>query len=171
IVYPEEAKRFNPQTARKVTFIIDPEYKGVAATSNAVTRFNPKWFQSHPEDIDVVTHEVMHIVQDYHSGRTPGWLTEGIADYVRYTYGVNNKASGWALPDYNSKQSYKDAYRITARFLVWLQEHYDQSIVNKLDAALRAGTYTAGIWEQLTDKTVDELWKLYGNDPKLKLHY
>lgn len=170
-VYPEEAKRFNPQTAKKVTFIIDPKYKGVAATGNTIVRFNPEWFKKHPEDIDVVTHEAMHIVQGYHSRQVPGWLTEGIADYVRYTFGVNNKAADWTMPDYNEKQSYENAYRITARFLVWVQEHYDQSIVDQLDAAARNGTYEKDLWKKLTGKSVDELWQAYGENPSLKLHY
>lgn len=170
-VYPKEAKRFNPATARKVTFIIDPKYKGVAATGNTVVRFNPEWFRKHPEDIDVVTHEAMHIVQHYRSRHVPGWLTEGIADYVRYEYGVNNKAAGWTLTDYNPKQSYKNAYRITARFLVWVQKHYNKSIVDKLDSAARDGSYKEDLWKEWTGKTPDELWEAYGKNPQLKLRY
>lgn len=171
IVYPEEAMQFNPQTVKKVTFIIDPHFKGVAATGNAVTRFNPQWFKLHPKDIDVVTHEVMHIVQDYHSGNAPGWLTEGIADYARYIYGVNNKASGWTMPDYNAGQSYKNAYRITARFLVWISKKVNGLIVVRLDAALRDGAYTEDTWKKLTGQTVDQLWEEYGKNPALTLHY
>jgi hypothetical protein len=171
IVYPKEAERFNRQTAKKVTFIMDPGYKGVAATSGAVTRFDPRWFKKHPKDIDVVTHEVMHIIQDYHSGHAPGWLTEGIADYARYTYGMNNKAADWTLPDYNPRQNYKDAYRVTARFLVWLQKNVSKNIVDKLNAILHSGTYTQDTWKKLTGKSVDELWKMYAKSPALDLHY
>jgi len=60
----------------------------------------------------------MHIVQDYGQSTGPGWLTEGIADYARYKFGVNNPAAKWALPAYKSTQKYTDAYRVTARFLV-----------------------------------------------------
>jgi hypothetical protein len=170
-VYPEEASRFNQKTAKKVTFIIDPGYKGVAATSGAVTRFNPRWFKKHPQDIDVVTHEVMHIVQNYHFGHTPGWLTEGIADYARYIYGINNKAAGWTMPDYSSRQSYKNGYRVTARFLVWLQKNISKNIVDKLNTILYTGAYTPDTWKQLTGKTVAELWKMYAKNPALHLNY
>src|SRR5699024_3425328 len=64
-VYPKEVKAFNQASTRKVTFIIDPEYKGVAATSGGTTRFNPEWFKSHPEDKYVVTREVKQIVQNF----------------------------------------------------------------------------------------------------------
>jgi hypothetical protein len=170
IVYPEEATRFNKNTLRQVTFFIDPTYTGVAETGNGVSRFNPKWLKDHPEDIDVVTHEVMHIVQDYrHDG--PGWLTEGIADYVRYVYGVNNLKSNWKLPPYRPNQSYTNAYRVTARFLLWIEKNKDQHIVDQMDAAMRDGTYTDSLWTKLAGSTVDGLWQQYANSPALELSY
>ncbi|RYY09577.1 MAG: hypothetical protein EOO36_22015, partial [Cytophagaceae bacterium] len=114
-VYPPEAQRFNKQTRRRVVFLVNPAYQGVAATDHGVVDYSPKWLREHPEDIDVVTHEVMHIVQAYPNGNAPGWLTEGIADYARYAFGVNNQAGHWQLPDYKAGQSYTNSYRITAR--------------------------------------------------------
>ena len=169
-VYPQEAKRFNPQTLKKVTFIIDPAYTGVAATGNGVARYNPKWLKDHPEDIDVVTHEVMHIVQAYPGG-SPGWLTEGIADYVRYVYGVNNVKGSWALPAYKAGQSYTNSYRIMARFLVWLEKNGHPAIVNELDKAARTRTYSPELWQQKTGKTLDELWTAYATNPGVELTY
>ena len=169
-VYPEEADRFNKNTLKQVTFFIDPTYKGVAETGNGVARYSPAWLKDHPEDIDVVTHEVMHIVQDYrHDG--PGWLTEGIADYVRYVYGINNLKSDWTLPDYRPGQHYTDAYRVTARFLLWVEKNKDRHIVDQLDAALRDGRYQANLWVKLTGSTVDQLWQQYAASPSLELSY
>ena len=170
-VYPQEARRFNRETLQRVEFFIDPTYTGVAETGNGVARYNPAWLKSHPEDIDVVTHEVMHIVQDYHSGDNPGWLTEGIADYVRYVYGVNNLKSQWTLPDYKPTQNYTNAYRVTARFLLWVEKHDHKDLVDKLDHALRAGTYHSDLWVKLTGKTLDQLWSDYGKDPSIELTY
>jgi hypothetical protein len=164
-VYPEEIKEYNKKSSSVVTFFIDPEYKGVAATSNDIVRFNPAWFVKHPEDIDVVTHEVMHIVQNYGGNNVPGWLTEGIADYVRYEFGVNNLPAGWMLTEYKPGQNYTNAYRITARFLVWAQKNKNHKLVKKLDEAMRSGAYTADIWTKLTGKTVDDLWKEYTENP------
>lgn len=165
-VYPAEAKKYNKNTVKKVDFVIDPAYDGVAATSGSVITFNPEWFRKHPGDIDVVTHEGMHVVQAYPE-YNPGWLTEGIADYVRATMGVDNEGAHWTLPEYNEKQSYKNAYRITARFLIWLEKHKRKDMVVKLDKAMRTNTYTDGIWKELTGKTVDELWSEYGANPAL----
>ena len=121
IVYPELAKAYNKKTLKEVKMVIDTTYKGVAETDNGKVTISSAWLHKRPEDIDVVTHEVMHIVQDYGESTGPGWLTEGIADYARYKFGINNPAAKWALPDYKPTQKYTDAYRITARFLVWIE--------------------------------------------------
>ncbi len=160
-VYPQMAARFNKNTAKKVTFIIDPGYNGVAGTSGGRVVYSPAWFAKHPGDIDVVTHEVMHIVQDYGNTPGPGWLTEGIADYARYKYGVDNAGDGWSLPALKPEQSYTNAYRVTARFLAWLEDNKDKKIIDKLDAVMRDHTYTDDTWKKLTGKTVDELWAEY----------
>jgi hypothetical protein len=165
-VYPKEAKLYNRKTLKKVFFVIDPKYTGVAATAGGIVRYNPAWFASHPGDVDVVTHEVMHIVQSYPDG-APGWLVEGVADYVRYTLGVDNTGAGWSLTPFDAKQNYTNAYRITARFLVWTEKKYSKKLVKKMDAAMRNQTYQPELWTKLTGKTVDELWKEYANAPAI----
>ena len=164
-VYPELAKAYNKKTAKEVMFIIDTAYKGVAATDSGKVTISARWMHLHPEDIDVITHEVMHIVQDYGQTDSPGWLTEGIADYARYKFGVNNAAAKWSLPDYKSGQSYTNAYRVTARFLLWAEDKIKPGIVKELDIELRKHTYTNDSWKTLTGKTVDELWKIYSENP------
>ncbi|TKK71643.1 secretory protein [Ilyomonas limi] len=160
-VYPKESDMYNPNTAKKVTFIIDPAYDGVAATSGDIVRFNPEWFHKHPGDIDVVTHEVMHIVQAYPDDAGPGWITEGIADYVRYKMGVDNAGANWKLTEYNAKQNYDNSYRITARFFVWIEQNHDKDFVKQLDAAMRSKTYTDDFAREHTGKTFSELWEEY----------
>lgn len=166
-VYPVLANAYNTRTLKKVTFVIDPSYNGVAATSGGRVVYSPEWFRQHPGDIDVVTHEVMHIVQAYPGGAGPGWLTEGIADYVRYRYGVDNTGAGWSLPDFNPSQRYDNSYRITARFLLWLEKNANDQLVKILDENMRNKTYSAGIWQTLTGKTLDNLWQDYASRPAL----
>jgi hypothetical protein len=163
-VYPQLVEKYNPAAMKQVVFQVDSAYDGVAYASNGRIVFNPGWFIKHPEDIDVVTHEVMHLVQAY-TGRTPGWLTEGIADYVRYKFGVNNV--DWSLPSFKDTQKYTDAYRVTARFLAWVELHVRSGIVVELNTALRTKTYTPNTWADLTKKTLDELWADYAKDPVL----
>ncbi|SHM46172.1 Peptidase [Chitinophaga jiangningensis] len=165
-IYPQLLNRFYTGATKQVTFVIDPNYTGVAYTSGTTVTYSAAWLSSHPQDVDVLTHEVMHVVQAY-TGGTPGWLTEGIADYVRYKYGVNNGPAGWSLPAWSSTQSYTNSYRVTARFLAWLELHVSSTIITSLNTALRNQTYTSNTWNQLTGKSVDQLWTDYSNSPAL----
>jgi hypothetical protein len=166
-VYPKLAKAYNKKTAKNVTFVIDTAYDGVAATDNGRVVFSSKYMTKHPHDIDVVTHEVMHIVQDYGQSNGPGWLTEGIADYARYKFGVDNDGAKWALPAFKTSQSYENSYRITARFLVWVEKGIKPGLVKDLDSQLRDHTFTDNSWKNETGKTLDELWAAYAANPTI----
>lgn len=164
-VYPKLAKDFNPGVTKTVLFKIDTAYKGVAATSATSVVYNPKWFEKNPKDIDVVTHEVMHIIQGY-PDYNPWWLVEGIADYVRSKYGVANAEGGWSLPDVKASQNYDNGYRITARFLAWCENKKPGS-VKTFDGALRNRTYSSDLWKTVFGKSIDELWAEYLTNPAI----
>lgn len=166
-VYPKLAKEYNPATSKQVKFFVDTAYKGVAATSNDRVVISSIWMIKHPEDIDVVTHEVMHIVQNYGNSAGPGWLTEGIADYARYKFGVDNAGAKWTLPDVKPTQSYKNSYRITARFFAWMEAKVKPGIIKAVDKSLRDHTYTNEIWKTMTGKNLDELWADYIKNPAI----
>lgn len=167
INYPKQVKLYNKEASRKVIFVIDPEYDGIAAAGGGVIRFNPEWFKKNPGDIDIVTHETMHLVQSYPHGAGPGWITEGIADYIRYTMGVDNKGANWSLPDYKDSHKYTDAYRITARFFVWLDKKKKKGFIRTLDQHMRSKTYSEEFWTRYLGKSIDELWKEYSANPQI----
>ena len=166
-VYPLLCEKYNSGSAREVTFVIDPAYDGVAATSGNRVVYNPRWFDQHPNDIDVVTHEVMHIVQAYGNAPGPWWITEGIADYVRFKFGVDNAGAGWSLPDVSDKQNFDNSYRVTARFFVWIEKTKHKNFVEKMDKAMRDHKYSDNVWVKLTGKTPQELWKEYVSNPEI----
>ncbi|WP_170154556.1 basic secretory protein-like protein [Mangrovibacterium diazotrophicum] len=166
-VYPKLCKAYNRKSARKVTFVIDPAYDGVAATSDARVVFNPRWFDQHPNDIDVVTHEVMHIVQDYGETNGPWWITEGIADYARFKFGVDNEGAGWKLPDVTETQNYDNSYRVTARFFTWIVQNKNKKFVEKMDKIMREHRYSDAVWVKLTGNSPAELWKEYIANPQI----
>jgi len=166
-VYPRLVGDFNTKAAREVRFKIDTAYHGVAATGGGNVVYDPVWFAKNPGDIDVVTHEVMHIVQGYGRSVGPWWITEGIADYIRFRYGIDNEGAHWKLPEYNERQKYSDGYRVTARFLLWIENKVKRGSVKALDAALRDHSYTEDSWKQITGRPVDELWTAYSKDPVL----
>ncbi len=160
-VYPKLAKAYNPNTLKKVSFLVDTAYDGVAATANGQVVYSSMWMDKHPEDIDVVTHEVMHIVQDYGSSVGPGWLTEGIADYARFKFGIDNAGAKWALPAIKPEHHYTNSYRITAAFFNWIETDVKAGTVKALDASLRDHSYTPALWAKLTGKDLDTLWSEY----------
>ena len=83
-VYPKMVNDFNLNAYKSINITIDPSYDGVAyadADTGKIT-ISSNWITNKPEDTDLLTHELMHIVQSY-PAESLGWLTEGIADYVR----------------------------------------------------------------------------------------
>lgn len=166
-VYSRLVDRFNPDASRQVTFVIEPGLGGIAGAGGDHIFFNPAYFAAHPEDTDVVVHEAMHVVQAYGDQPVPGWLVEGIADYVRHHYGVNDAVGGWRLPDYAADQELAQGYRSAGRFLVWLEQQGHAGVVEALDARARAGAYTPEVWAELTGQSLEALWDEYRAAPTI----
>lgn len=164
-VYPQLVNTYNRDAIKNVTLKIDKSYDGVAYASSGQIVISQGWLERMPNDVDVVTHEAMHIIQSYPRRSGPGWLVEGIADYVRYKFGVANEQGGWSLPNFEETHHYTKSYRITARFLDWLERNGNEDLVKKLDGALRNQEYSPESWKQITGKTVDELWEVYKLNP------
>jgi hypothetical protein len=167
-VYPQLAQEYNKNTLKEVKFLVDTAYTGVAATSDGKVVYSSVWMDKHPEDIDVVTHEVMHIVQNYGNSVGPGWLTEGIADYARFKFGVDNAGAKWALPKLKLEHHYTNSYRITAGFFNWIEKYIKKGTIKAVDKSLRDHTYTPEIWKKLTQKDLDSLWGAYVKIQKSK---
>lgn len=110
----------------------------------------------------------MHIVQNYKDEKIPNWLTEGVADYVRATEGVNNEKANWKMPDLKPENNFDNSYRITARFFVWLTQNYDKNLIIKLDSDARNNNYTPDFWKKNTGKSLEVLWEEYKMKPALK---
>lgn len=170
IVYPQITAYFNPGAPRKVTVTIDPAYNepgDIAYTIDSAITLNPAWVLQNQKDVDVITHESTHVAQQYHSGGyTPAWLVEGLAEYSRNKFGVNNAAVGWYIPDYSTDEKYTDGYTTVARFILWAEAKYQPGIAQILDKQLRAGTYDDdATWTTLTGSTFSQLWNNYVLDP------
>lgn len=117
-----------------------------------------KWFRRHPEDVGAMVHESAHVVQRYRGRNNPGWLVEGVADYVRFVlYEPQNIG-----PIDAEKARYDQSYRVTARFLGYIVEKYDPDFVLKLNRAMRERQYSDDLFKESTGKTMEELgdeWK------------
>jgi hypothetical protein len=56
-----------------------------------------------------------------------------------------------------SKARHDASYRTTANFLSWVTNTYDKEFVKKMNAAMRQGRYSDGLWKEFTGKSVEEL--------------
>lgn len=151
---------YNNGVVKKVTLIIDPNYGGIAATSGSTITFNPTWLQSNLEDYDAFTHELIHVAQSYGTMDNI-WLIEGITDYGRDKFGINNEKAKWSLSAYQPGQHYTNGYTITAAFLVWIEDNFADNLVKELNQAIKSGTYNEDIWCDYTGYTLEGLWRMY----------
>lgn len=130
-----------------------PAYAGGDRVTGSV-----EWFKDHPDDVGAMIHETTHIIQNYRGRRNPGWLVEGVADYVRFVLYEPENIGG--LNPQRAK--YDDSYRVTARYLDYIVRKYDEDFVLKLNKAMREGKYSDDLFKEATGKTSEELgaeWK------------
>jgi hypothetical protein len=140
--------------AAVVKLHFEKEMRGVAYASGGEIHIAAEWVRSHPNDFGMVVHELTHLVQRYPRNGA-GWLVEGIADYVR----LRHFEPLLPLPRIDfTKAKYTDSYKTTAAFLMWLEDKYGAELVPKLNAALRGGSYTDALFQDVTGKEVTQLW-------------
>ncbi|QVL35001.1 discoidin domain-containing protein [Telmatocola sphagniphila] len=149
----EELKSEGFKPARSIRLTMKNDYDGVAYASGSRIVGSVKFFKSHPEDMGAFVHETVHVVQQYRTRGNPGWLVEGIADYIRFFKYEPGKAGRLNA----ERARYNGSYRTTAAFLNYLSEKYDPLIVQKLNKMLREGEYKEEAFQVLTKKTVQEL--------------
>jgi Peptidase of plants and bacteria len=141
-----------------ITMTWKRDYKGVAETSGDRITGSVSYFKSHPGDVGAMVHETVHCVQSYGGRGNPGWLVEGIADYIRFF----KFEPGRLRPLNPDRARYNGSYQVTAAFLAYVTEKYDKELVRKLNALVRQGKYKEDAWKQLTGKSAPELneeWK------------
>ncbi|MCX5676404.1 MAG: basic secretory protein-like protein [Planctomycetota bacterium] len=144
---------FTPSKVINITFKNDD--KGIAATGGSNITCHMGWFTKHPDDIGAVVHESVHVIQAYHSRSNPGWLVEGLDDYVRFW--IYESPPKRRLDPNRIK--YTDSYQITGAFLAWAVKTCDKDLVKKLNAACRKGEYKEELFKACTGKDVGALFE------------
>jgi len=152
---------------------------GVAATGGTRITANSTWLKREldREALGALLHEEVHVLQQYRRlrpanpdaprARPPGWLVEGIPDYIRwFLYEPQSHGADiiWMKGRRNLSLNYDGRYRITANFLDYVINHYDKdkTILTKVNAACRDGKYNDDLWKDYTGKTLADLndeWK------------
>lgn len=142
------------------------------ASGNSVV-FNAKFMrdQQTGEAIGAGVHEIVHVVQfgggrknqerNRGRGRPPTWVTEGVADYIRW-FLYEPQSKGAEITKRNvARAKYDDSYRVTANFFNWVIKNHEKDLMRKLNVATHEG-YSEELWKEWTGKTLQELgadWK------------
>ena len=161
-MFPSEG--WNPYREVRFRFRNEKRYPAYAL-GNCVT-MSRDWFTKNPNDLGCIIHELFHIIQGSYRN-APDWLTEGIADYVRF-YLYEPEAHGCDMNLRSKDARYDGKYRVSANFLDFVERKYP-GVVRELNALCRQGKYDeATYWTKRTGKTVKELekeWKSKGDGP------
>lgn len=158
--YPALLERFeHPKrpAPRQITLVLKGGLNVPAYCSGAEITVSTDWLRRNPDDVALLTHELTHAVQAYPVGE-PGWLVEGLADYARQKYGPKEQP-GWALPArLAARQTYKDSYRVAARFLGWLESRHP-GVLDQVHRRLQDREFSLDDFRTFTGKSVDTLWR------------
>ena len=155
-----------------VTFRLRTDMDGPASAGGGNINLNAKWVADVPKEaLGAAVHEMAHIVQAYGKGNTPGWLVEGIADYIRWFLYEPESRGAEITPRNIGNARHDGSYRVSANFLDWAVRTYgrDGKFLLALNATLRDGTYTDDFWKTKTGKTLSELNGLWLEDCRKRM--
>lgn len=153
--YPEIDRQLASENfdAPRTFVLVFRDGDGVAATSGHTITINAKFVRKHPDDIGMVAHELVHVIQKYPRGF--GWVTEGIADYIRYYVVEPDSKNARFNPD---RQDYKGGYQPAAALLNWIEKTRGPGIVAKLNQALRNGKYDKDTFKTIVGDDAETMW-------------
>ncbi|KAH9307970.1 hypothetical protein KI387_035881, partial [Taxus chinensis] len=144
---------------QRVALIVE-SMDGVAYTSGDEIHLSANYVGNFGGDVKseirgVLYHEMTHVWQWNGQGNAPGGLIEGVADYVRLTAGL--APSHWVKPGGGDR--WDQGYDVTAYFLQYC-ESISSGFVANMNAKLKGG-WDLGFFNDLTGKSVDQLWSDY----------
>lgn len=118
------------------------------------------WQTEAPYDARILAHEITHVIQSfkgYNSPDYPGWLIEALADHGAYTAGYSSDLEKDCYHFSTDMQNQLHVYSCTYKFLKFIENKYDSTIVFKLNKALQSGSYSEDLFSQYTGKTFNQL--------------
>lgn len=144
---------------------LDTERAFAALTSGHTISINAEYIRKvGTGDAGMLTHELVHVLQGYRS--VPGWITEGMADYLRYLYTPAN--STWRLtPPNPATDRPTSGYRTTARFFLWIEKKVRPGFMRQLSLDAASGRYTGTYFEVKLGQSLEALWDQYLAAPEL----
>jgi hypothetical protein len=163
--YPELAKNLASEgyTPPREFGIVIRDVKGVAYTSGKTITINVGYLKNHTDDLGMVAHELVHVIQQYHGRGNPGWLVEGVADYMRYFVVEPGAKNARFDPE---RSDYKRGYQPAAGLLNWIEKQKGPGIVAKLNEIMRTGKYKPDTFKDVTGYEPDEAWAAFKESVK-----
>lgn len=153
---------------KSVTLRFQNDKKGVAGTSGDKITIAAAYVRGHTNDFGMVIHELTHVVQAYPKEKEgftkPGWLVEGIADYIRLYHFEPSAPRPHLNPD---NTSYCDGYKTAAAFMAWIEKR-NAGIIKRLNAALREGVFKEKLFQDCAGKPLDVLWRDFADSLRKK---
>lgn len=107
-------------------------------------------------DTGFIAHELVHVAQQYPAARAV-WLSEGIADYLRYYVLLPNDPQRAYSPDLG----YKVGYQPAAALLDWTVKRYGEDVIRRVNAAMRSGHDGEVELASATGRTPEQLWDAF----------
>jgi len=156
-IYPKIQQRLSPGSVlSSLVVIFKRNQANPGMTSGFLIYLSSEWFKQHPDDLGAIVHEMTHAVQAYPGG-VPSWLTEGIADYMRFWLGYQNS---WSYPHCGKESPhYTSGYSCAAAFLRYIERTYKIDIVAQVNARLKVNQYSDSLFQTFTGKTLQQLWQ------------
>lgn len=174
-VYPILVNKYNHNAPNTVIIEVKKNWNVPASASNNKITFDADFVnQEKLAAIEVLSHELMHVVQLHHHPRgIPSWLVEGMATYAQLLHGPPFYEQYYKKP-YQGKKTYKDGYEQTAIFLFWIKNKYRSTLFEDLNRQIVEDNYSNPLLERiygndywfkiLTGKTVGELWTEFSSN-------
>ena len=168
--YPKIVKTLDAEDVapKKVTITFKKDIKPPAYCSGSKIVVKRDWIVKYPNDVGCVVHELVHVAQNGYR-KTPGWICEGIADYVRFYVCEPNTDRTVFNP---AKIKYSDSYRISANFINFV-EKMRPGTVKELNRVCHKGKYNEEtFWAERFNKSLHDLgeeWKKSHRNKQLSL--
>jgi len=144
--------------AIKVVFTVITPAQVTAATEGTTIYVSVPYISGHQDDFGSIAHEMCHVAQGFPKGATPGWLTEGIADYVRYYVLFPDDPRRRFDP---SVDAYGRGYQPAAAMLDFVERRYGAGSVRRVNAVMRQGGDGAAALRQIAGAPLDAVWGQY----------
>ena len=132
--------------------------EGIGGTSGTNIALHSGWLIKHTDYLGMVIHELTHVIQRYPKPE-PGWITEGIADYIRWAI-YEGKPPAW-FPAPHTTNDLTRGYRMTAGFLLWMETGPCPGIVRRLNRMMREQNYTERVFTECSGKSLRALQEDY----------